>query len=155
MKVNLLINSPDDVRSGYLNIDPSGPDPAVSGYVKGDISDLSHSVEGGECHELVAHDVLDAFHGTFVDQVLDNWLSKLGHRARLCLSVVDLREVCRAYMAGRLSLDETNILLHGNSYSRKCSLTLAQLAEVLTNKGLVILTRRIENYRAVVVAERP
>lgn len=154
MKLNLLINSPSDIRSGYVNVDAAATPETKDGRVHCNLASLEVA-DAGECSEIVAHDVLDAFPVNKVDEVLSNWLSKLAHKGRLALSVVDLREVSRAVISGNLTAEAANLLLHGESYRRQCSFTAQQLSEVLSNRGYAIKVCRVENYHAIVVAERP
>lgn len=153
MKLNLLINNAADVRSGYLNLDPFAPDDAVD-RKRCQLDKLGEWVDANECEELVAHDVLDAFPSVAVDAVLDHWLSRLSHGGKIVVSVVDLKEVARAFLAGSLKLEEANRLIHGGAHMRKSSLTVGILSDVMEGKGLKVLIRRVENYRAVVVAQR-
>lgn len=155
MKVNLLINNAADVRSGYLNIDPFAQSDDGAGRFKCGLDRLDLLVDPGECEELVAHDVLDAYPAQSVDAVLDHWLSRLAHGGTIALSVVDMREVARAFLAGSLNLEEANKLLHGVGVTKKSTLSVDILSDVLEGKGMKVLVRRVENYRAVVVAQRP
>lgn len=158
MKANLLLEAPNDIRSGYVNIDPLAPheDPDRATL---DPFNLDHTFDAGELSELVAHGLLDYVPNAQLDVVLNGWLSKLAHGGELTLSVIDLREVCRGVLADRLSLDEANTLLFGEQrvqwQFRKCSLTLARLVEVLRAKGFKILSQRLHNYRAYVTCQRP
>ena len=158
MRVNLLLNNPGDVRSGYLNIDPFSPgdDPD---RVNGDVLDLSHTLDDGEASELLAHDILDFCPNGNADVVLNSWLKKLAHGGQLSLSVTDLREVARAVLADRLSLEEANRLLFGEQREpwqfKKCVFTLSQLTETCQNKGYRILNQRLRDYKAYLTVERP
>lgn len=157
MKINLLLRSPGEARQGYVNIDPAAP-AGQANYIPGLPHDLS-CAEANEVTELVAHDILDRYGITEVDKVLEHWIGKLSHGGLLHLSVVDLGEVSRAFLAGSLSLDETNTLLHGEQDGpmrhRQCSLTMAQLVGVLEHKGLKILRKHLVHFRATVSAQRP
>lgn len=159
MKLNLLINNSGDVRNGYLNIDPSANPEDPYGRVRCDLDNLDPLVDANEATEVVALDILDYYATTDVDRVLNHWLSKLAHGGTLTVSVVDLREVSRQFLAGGLGLDEANLLLHGEQDGpmrfRMCSLTLDHLSAVLENKGLKVLKRRIVDRRAVVTCQRP
>ena len=158
MKVNLLIDNPGDVRSGYLNIDPIAEPGDVNGRIKGDIGNLSEHVDAGEADEIVALDILDYFPTNTVDIVLNNWLTRLRHGGRLTMSVVDIREVARGVLAGNLSPNDYNELLYGKQEQpwqfKKSIYTLNQIAEVLANLGFKILSKRIQNLRAVITIER-
>lgn len=158
MKLNLLLDNPGDVRSGYVNVDPFAPDNDPQ-RVKADVSDLSAVVDAGEATEVVALDILDYFPGPAADAILGNWLSRLAHGGKLTLSVVDLREVCRAVLSGSATPEDANELLLGRQEKpwqyKKSAYTLAQLVEVLTNLGYRVLAKRNQQYRAVVTVERP
>ncbi len=157
MKVNLLLDNPGDVRSGYLNIDAFAP-PGDRERVKGDVYILDDHVDGGELEELVAHEVLDYVPLKDAGSVIDGWLSKLAHKGRITISVVDLREVCRAVLAGTVDLNTANQLLHGEQRrgwdKKRLSFTASVLSDILSQKGLKILSRKVTNHRAVVTAER-
>jgi len=150
MKVNLLVNQPGDVRSGYLNIDPAAPADCQDGRVHGDLSKLS-LVEANEATELVAHGILDRYSVQDADTVLDQWIGKLAHGGTLSISVVDIREVARAVLYGTILLEDANALLHAG---KQCSLTMGRLVDVLQSKGLKIVRKHIQDYQAFVIAQR-
>lgn len=159
MKLNLLIDNPDDVRSGYVNIDPFAEPCDPHGRVKGALHDLGHTVDDGEASEIVANDVLDYHPGAVLDDVLNNWLKKLARGGTLTVSTVDVREVARLVWFGNVDINEANNLLHGEQKKewqlRKVSLSLPHLVEVLEAKGFKVLQKRIHNLRAVVTVQRP
>jgi hypothetical protein len=159
VKINLLIDNPGDLRSGYLNVDAVAPDGCTDGRVKGDLSNLDEFVDDGEATEIVALDVLDCFPGADASTVLSRWCSKLAHGGTLTVSVVDVREVARGVLANTLSPDDTNELLHGKQEKpwqhRKAAYSLAHLAGVFTSHGYRVLAKRVQNYRAVITIQRP
>lgn len=140
-----------------MNVDNCAPmgDPKRT---RGNVGDLSDLVDAGEAEEIVALDILDFFPGEMADQVLHNWLSRLSRGGKITVGVVDVREVARGLLDGRLTLDDAQELLHGRQTAewdyRKSVFTLSHLVEVLTNLGLKVLKKRVENYRAIVTAER-
>lgn len=156
MRLNLMIEGSGS-RTGFVNIDPYSHD--VPNVIKADLSNLSHTVDDAEASEIVAHEVLDYYPGKMVDLVLDNWLLKICHGGTLTISVVDTQEVAKALCDGNIDIDEVQDLLHGKQERqwdvRKATFTLAILVTVLENKGLKILQKRVRNYRAYVVAQRP
>lgn len=159
MRINLLVDSPGDQRSGYLNVDPVAPEGCGDGRTRGEPNDLSFAVDPAEAEEIVALDVLDYYPAHAADQVLSHWLSLLRRGGTLTLSVVDVREVARGILSGELSPEDVQELLHGRQERpwqfRKASYTLSQLSDVLQNRGHKILARRNQNYRAVVTCQRP
>lgn len=152
MKLNLLINSPKDIRSGYLNIDPAAD--GKDSRQTGDLSKLEMA-DAGECDEIVAHDILDAYAGENVDIVLNNWLTKLAHKGKLTLSFVDTNAIARALLNCDIDLETFNVYIHGSTYVKKSCFTLSHIADVLAKLGYNILIKRLENYRATIVIERP
>lgn len=151
MKLNLLLSNPDDLRSGFINVDP-GAEWNDLKRVNCKLDNLSPIVDANEVTELVALDVLDHYPTDKVDAVLDHWLSRLAHGGKITISVVDIREVARIFLNGAMDIAELNNLVHNN---RQCSITLSQLVEVLENKGLTILTKRVVDRRAVITGVRP
>jgi len=152
MKLNLLINNPNDIRSGYLNIDPAadGKDERQTG----ELSSLDMAF-ANECEEIVAHDILDAYAGENVDLVLGNWLGKLAHKGKLVLSFIDAKSIARAFLNEEIDLETFNVYLHGSLYVKKSCFTMSHIADTLAHAGYNILSKRVENYRATIVIERP
>ena len=157
MKINLLLDDPGAVRSGYLNVDPCAPDGDVR--VRGDVADLGPLVDAGEATEVVALGVLDHLPGHAADGVLRHWLSRLAHGGRLTVGVTDAREVARGVLSGALSIEDANERLCGAQRTagqfKKSAYMLGQLSGVLESLGYRVLARRIEDYTAVVTVERP
>jgi hypothetical protein len=149
VKVNLLVGNPGGVRSGYINIDVKKAE---------DVADISEHVDAAEASEVVALDIIDRFPASDGDKVLDNWLSRLARGGVLTMSFVDVREVARGILSGKLSPEDIQELLHGRPEvphdERRASYTVAQLAEVLANRGYTVLKKRVENYRGVVSVRR-
>lgn len=159
MKLNLLMDSPGDVRSGYVNVDPHAPQGDEHGRVRGDVFDLSHVADAGEVSEIVALDLLDSAPVAEAEAVLNHWLSRLAHGGRLTVSVVDLREVARSFLNGVLSTDEANALLFGAQDRpwrfKRAAYTLPQLVDAMASLGYRVLAKRVQDFRAVVTVERP
>lgn len=159
MKVNLLLDNPDGVLGGYVNIDQFTPPDDTTGRIGGEVGDLSHTVDAAEAEEIVALEILDFFPAKRTDHVLDNWLSRLAHGGTITVSVVDTREVARGVLNRQLTMETLNGLLYGEQKRpwefRKAAYTMEQLVEVFRGKGLKILQKRLVNFRAYVTAQRP
>lgn len=160
-RVNLLIDNPNSARSGYINIDPFA-DGKNDLIIKGDISNLDEHVDDAELSELIALDILHYFNGSDVDTILNQWIKKLAHKGQITISVTDVYEVSHAFFhkAKDWNIDKFNEIMYGPQKSeskwdfKRSGFTLNQLVEVLKNKGLKILNKRIVNYMALVTAER-
>lgn len=157
MKLNLLLDNSKDVLSGYLNIDPLAKD-SEKNKINGDISNLDFVCDNGEVEEILAYNILEYFHFFRIDQILNNWLSKLKVGGKLILGILDIEEISRLYYLNRISMDKFNNLIFGEQKkdwdTKKCGLTVYNLTEVLTNKGYKILRSEINEYEGFVSCER-
>lgn len=159
MKVNLLMDNPADVRPGYVNIDLLAPEGDPLGRIQCDPSNLESIADAAEVVELIAHDILDRVPMHQANAVLDHWLSRLAHGGTIVISCVDLLEVAKSLQNRLITVEQANQLLHGEQDKawkfRQANYTLAQLADTLRGKGLLVQKKRITDFRAVVVARRP
>lgn len=159
MRINLLIDNPKDVRSGYVNIDPLAPANDPAGRVNGVLHDLSHTVDDGEAVEIIANEILEYHPGGVLDDVINNWLKKLAHGGTITLSTIDVREVARNIWLGTIDLDEANTLLYGEQKTqwqfKKCALSLSDIVGAVEEKGFKILQKRVSALRATVTIQRP
>ncbi len=112
LRLNLLVNDPEGVLPGYLNVDPLGQ-PGRDDIVLGAHHDLSHSVDANEAAEVRAIDVLHYASQAEVRPIVQHWSSRLAHGGRLVIGGVDLREVCDQAAQGMLPADLTGALLLG------------------------------------------
>ena len=158
MKLNLLIDEPDKVLPGYYNIDPLAPD-LDSSRMRADPSALGPIADAGEVEEIIAHDIIDTVPLAKVNALIDHWLSRLAHKGRITISCVDIMEVCRSLQNRLISVEEASMLLHGDQSKnwryRQANYTLLQLVETLRAKGMKVLQKRVYQFKAFVVAERP
>lgn len=156
MKVNLLLNAPGDVRSGYANIDPFHEG---DNLVKGDVANLNWLCDDGECEEVVAHDLLDYYPRCGIEEIVTGWAKKLKRGGKLAISCVDLREVARGLLTGQLTSEQARTLLCGPQRQvwefKKCPLTGQEVRDILKGIGLEVLTERYDGYRFVLVCGRP
>ena len=141
MKVNLTIK-PSDV-SGYLNIN------AVEG---GDIASFDNMVSDSEAVEILATDIINFVSMEKVEELIDGWIKKLRHGGKLVIGGVDAFEVCRAVSHTSLSIEEFNQIIHEG---RSSQISISELSEILSRKGLTILKRRLSGFNMIVEAQRP
>lgn len=154
MKLNLLINNPGDVRSGYVNVDPAAQ-PGELDRVACDLTNLDPVADDAEVTELLAYDVFDQFPAGGAARLLDHWVKKLAHGGTIALSGVDLLELSKAFALRQLTVDEANGWLHGEKGERRATYTLQDLVDVLEQRGLRIIKKRSQGRRYIVVAQRP
>jgi hypothetical protein len=159
MKVNLLLNNPGSVRSGYVNLDPFAPDMDTSRIrLPQGVGDLAPIVDPAEATEFIALDILDRVPDSYQEAVLNHWVSRLRKGGVIAISVIDLTSVARALSNGQITTDAAKHLLYSGQQQqwdrRTTGYTLKSLADALSNRGLKILKKRLEGFSAVVVAQR-
>lgn len=152
MKVNLLYDYPNGIRSGYLNIDPFAPD-GDPNVVRADIFNLE-MVEDGEAEELVAHDILPYCSPANVNKIIPVWFRKIAHGGTIVLGALETRNIAKRLMQYDLTIDQFNEFIHGTSHQRQSSFTLQQMVEVVNVQGFQVLQKRVVDGMAVVVGRR-
>jgi hypothetical protein len=152
VRLNLLLDNHADARSGYLNLSAKPGE----GITQCAVDKLEAVVDCNEVSELVAYDILDTVPTEQADALLTHWLSRLAHGGELTISVVDVGEVARDFLHNKLDINQFNSLIHGETICpRRCALSLNYLCAVLENKGMIVLKKRVHNYRAIVSCRRP
>ncbi len=158
VRMNLLVGNEADIREGWTNIDPLAPENDHR-RIRANPMNLDPVCDAGEVDELVAHDLIDTLPYREANEVLDHWISRLAHGGTITLSCVDTLEVTKMFQNRSLMMGQLNALLHGEQTEswkfRQGSYHLGQLANILTSKGLVVLQKRIHQFRAIIVAQRP
>lgn len=158
MKVNLLIDNPRDVRNGYLNIDPYASD-TEQDRLRGDLSNISHSVDDAEASEIVAVGVLSYYPGSLVNDIVSGWVKKLAVGGTITISAVDHNQVAHRLHGQHITAEQANELLHGRQEKDwdiiKSSFPIQRLIDVLKAQGLQIVQKRFRDCEAIVTARRP
>lgn len=156
MKVNLLINGTNDIRSGYVNVDPfaNGQDERV----KAEFSNLNDVIDDAECEEFVANDILDYYPASQLGTVLDHWTKKIKRGGTIAISFLDIRELSRDILTDRISIENINILIHGTQKSDwdylKSTTSIKQIQSYFNARQFKVVKQRIENYKWMIIAQR-
>jgi hypothetical protein len=158
MKVNLLLDNPRGVLSGYINVDPIAPE-GDSFRASLDITNFDAVCDDAEAAEINAIDILTYFPARDINDIFTYWLTKLRHGGILRVGDVDLLEVAKSVATGAQSLEDINLLLYGEQDEawryRKCCLTVNQVADALKAKGFKIQKKRVHKNQFIVEAQRP
>lgn len=154
MRLNIFINNQAAKRSGYINLD-GGLTEEKDGVLPCKPGKLNDIVCDNEADEIVAIDVLDAYPGSEIDAVLQHWLSKLAHGAKITIGLIDFKKVALGFAEGKISGEDMVALIYGTKYVRRSTVTMSQLATVLENRGLKVISKKLENNRIIITAERP
>ncbi len=158
MKLNLVWCGNSDFLNGYINIDPAAPD-NQNGILKAELDKLDPFIDDAECEEIRAINVLEFYSIHQVGLVLKHWISKLAHGGVLTIGCVDIREISKALCNIDISIEDTNLFIHGLQRNpiefKRSSYTVTQISEVLKNKGLKILSKKVDNLQCIVKAVRP
>lgn len=158
LRVNLLLDTPADVRADWLNIDPTAQ-PGDKERIACDLGRLDALVDAGEVGELVAMDILGFAPRPLMEKMLSHWISKLAHGGSLTVSVLDLLEVTKSLQNRLITVEQASELLYGSQDKpwrfRQSGLTLGALSAILQAKGLKVQKKRMSGFQAIVVAVRP
>ena len=87
-----------------------------------------------------------------IEELIDSWIKKLRHGGKLVIGGVDAFEVCRAVAHTSLSIKEFNQIIHEG---RSSQISISELSEILSRKGLTILKKRLSGFNMIVEAQRP
>jgi hypothetical protein len=156
MKINIMYHT-DSPRSGFLNIDPYS-DGTVKNTVVGDPKNLDEHVDDASCKEIVALRVLDNYSSQEVDSIINHWVSKLRMGGSICIGGTDMRNVAKSLYQGNIGINDANMLIFGNQdkdweHKQSC-LDVNIMVDILKERGLKIVKKRVNGYDFVVVAER-
>jgi hypothetical protein len=100
-------------------------------------------------------DVLEYYPPDKSEDILNEWVRKLGHKGILTIGIIDSYAIARGLATYKLDIDQFNLFLYGEGENlRKASFIVSQIADYLESKGLTILKKRIADYRAVIEAQR-
>ena len=144
MKLNITIE-PQSLN-GYVNISP------LLGK-----SLFQLDVENNSCTDIIA-EVIDYIPHTLLQQVVDHYLSKLRHKARIILGGTSLLELSRLVMIGQINQADANKIIFGtnnHAWDMKRSLSdLHIVAKYLQEKGLKLIKQRLDGVKWCVEAIR-
>ena len=77
------------------------------------------------------------------------------HGSTIIITGTDAYEVAKDYVNYKISIDDFNVLLHGNPSIKTATLTLHGLVHFLeTVFGLKIIRKSLEDYNYVIEAQR-
>lgn len=150
MKINLTYGGSSPIENDHLNLDPlaDGSDSRIQAHP----NMLDAHVDRAGCEQLLARDVIDFFDPSLVDNLITHWVSKLRHGGMLVVGGIDLLEVCNAFSALYINRESATTLLFGNN--RRASMTLRDLTELMSNKGLKIIVNRADGFKYTVIGQR-
>ena len=151
MKLHLHQN-PEDTLNGYTNV--------CLGEADNRDEELDAAVDDAEATEIVANNVLEFVPLLELIDYLQHIIQKLRHGGSLVVTGIDAYTVAKDYTACRLSIEDFNILLHGNqgdAMNIKCAtLTMHGMVNFMRDElGLTITRQHLEEYNYVIEATRP
>jgi hypothetical protein len=148
MKVHLHIN-PEEAMSGYTNI--------CLGYNHWK-EEVDVRVSDAEAKELIANNILEYVKLSDVLNTLEYLISKIRHGGRLIISGTDIDSVAQDYCQHKLTIEELNILIHGDqrdiSNVKLVTLSMNDLISFLTKSGFNILRKTYHEYIYIIEAQR-
>lgn len=157
MKIQISYDS-GDIRSGFTVLEHLGDHSCDLRRTKCDISFIDPYVANGEADEVLVLDVLTYFPSMATIHLLEHWVSKVAIGGKITISDVDAIDCARALSNGEMSIQDYNTLVHGLQNQpwlfRKTCLTISQFLEYFEAKGWFILTKKINNFKFVISAQR-
>jgi len=156
MKLNLLLNNQNAFIPGYTNFDPYAT--PGSKVIKAGIDNLDYYLDNGECEIIRAVGILTYFDSHEVDNILNNWISKLSINGNLILADVDVVECMKAFNRNEIDLNKLNIFLYGEQNKkinyRKCALSMFDISNFLIQKNMKIVKKYFEGLNFHIEAMR-
>ena len=151
MKLHLHQN-PEDALNGYTNL--------CMGETENRDTALDDIADDAEVMELIADDVLEFVPLPSLLGFLEHIIQKLRHGGTLVITGVDAYLIAKDYADYKLSIEDFNILLHGNQRDDKnikvATLTLhGMVAYLRDNLGLSITRQCFDEYSYLIEATRP
>jgi hypothetical protein len=151
MKIHVHIND-EDALSGYIDI--------CLGQVQDRDGELDAHVEDAEANEIILNNTLEFIPLPELTGFLTHVVKKLRHGGSLIVTGVDALSVAKDYSQYKMSIEDFNILLHGNQQDanniKTATLTLHGMCNFLANDfGLKIIRKGLEDYNYVIEAQRP
>lgn len=114
---------------------------------------LDQHVEDGEAEELIIDGVLEFVPIVDVMDTLTRWVKKLRHGGIIIINGYDAYLICKAFTEFNITIEQFNIMIHGNGKS--VNLTCMGLSHFLSDAGLKIKQRRIDQFKYSIEAIRP
>ena len=151
MKLHLHQN-PTDEMNGYTNI--------CLGTTDNRDDELDAAVDNAEVTELVANNILEFIPLPQLTNFLTHMIQKLRHKGTFIITGIDAHTVAKDYTNYKLSIEDFNILLHGNqrddSNIKVATLTMHGMVCFLREDfGLTITRQYLDEYNYVIEAIRP
>lgn len=149
MRLNLLVNNPDDVIGGYLNVDPLRDS---NDTIKLPLDKLESQLDFGEAEEIIVNDTLRYFPDW--KKILIYWARFVKIGGLLVVKFYELEETAYAFAEKRLTSDEARSILYGKAGEIRSGCTIEEVISVLKELGFRITGKKFLNLEAVVSAER-
>jgi hypothetical protein len=118
---------------------------------------LDEYAEDGELEEIILDNILDYVPITQVINVVNAVIKKLRHGGIVIVIGIDAYLVSKAFVDISMSIEQFNILLHGDNPDllKTVNLTCQGVSNFLVENRLEILQRRIDIFQYSVKAKRP
>ena len=119
----------------------------------GQLQTFEVTCDDNELEEILALNCIEFAPRNMFEGILQHWVTKMAHKAKLTLSFMDLYTVSRLCFLQVLNVNQVNEALHGNG--KQSSFTVPQLCQILERLGLKILSKKLDGISATIEAERP
>jgi hypothetical protein len=156
MKVNIIFDNPNCLN-GYLNLDPLVKD-SGSAKVKADVANLDSHIDNGEAEEIRSSNVLSFYDSNKVDDIINNWISKIRSGGIIQITEIDIEKCFKAFLRSEINMTQLNILIYGEQYQKwdfkKSGLNMHVMSEALKAKGLEIIEKTYHGFNFTIKARK-
>jgi len=151
MKLHLHQN-PEDTLQGHTNI--------CLGDADNRDEELDAVADDAEVMELIGNNVLEFIPLPELMGFLEHMVQKIRRGGKLIITGVDAYTVAKDYAAYKISIEDFNVLLHGNQRdvqnTKVATLTMHGMVAFLRHgAGLTITRQHLEDHNYVIEATRP
>jgi len=113
-------------------------------------------VDDGELEELIVEGILDCVPITQAMNIIKSLVRKIRHGGVIIITGIDAYLVAKAFVEIRITIEKFNVLMHGTDQDlqKTLNLTCSGVAHFLSEAGLKVVNRRIDNFQYSVKALR-
>lgn len=115
---------------------------------------LDSLIEDGELEELRAIEILPLFSAKDFKKIIAHWTKKIAHKGKIIIGILDVMEIAKGIMKYDLTVEQARLYLYGHDNEKLSVFSIREISNELENLGLKIMRKRVEDYKAIVEAQR-
>lgn len=147
MKLNLKCGN--DVRNGYVNIDPTK---RGDGITNGNLESLDWLCEDNTVEEILAVGAMRYIDNNNLGNAMANWCKKLRTNGTIKIEATDLFIISKLFAGGQITIEEYTSALYGTDIPFRSSTDIDAVQDKLESLGLSVTQRRLNGTSFVLEA---